>query len=89
MVAELGIIPKDASEVVDDIMDWRPCRRLAKELDDNIIRDFIEEQLIQRDDEMIVDYSDELRRRQALLKNKHEENCIKAKGTTHINKNHY
>ena len=66
LVAGLGITPKDASEAADDIMDWRPRRGLAKGLDDNIIRDFIEEQLGQRDDEMIVDYSDELRRRQAL-----------------------
>ena len=50
LVAGLGITPKDASEAADDIMDWRPRRGLAKGLDDNIIRDFIEEQLGQRDD---------------------------------------
>ena len=47
-------------------MDWRPRQRLAKGLDDNIIRDFIEEKLSQRDDEMVVDYLDGLHRRQAL-----------------------
>ena len=66
LVAGLGITPKDASEAADDIMDWRPRWGLTKGLDDNIIRDFIEEQLGQRDDEIIVDYSDELSKRQAL-----------------------
>ena len=64
LVAGLGISLKDASEAADDIMDWQPRRGLTKGLDNNIIRDFIEEQLGQKDDEMIVNYSDEFRRRQ-------------------------
>ena len=66
MDAGLRITQIEHSEAVYDIMDWRPRRRLAKVLDYSIIRDFVEEQFGKRDDEMIVDYSDELHRRQAL-----------------------